>query len=117
MNSTDWRSLTLSEPLRAAGSQAADGGTVDLLAGRRRLSAGALPRVQAQSRVAVGPGRGAEPAPAAHPGFDLAGWGLGAGLTGQARPHPAERDPGHRKPVGCANADMASKLAVRSTTP
>ena len=34
-----------------------------------------------------------------------------------ARPHPAGRDPGHRKPVGCANADMASKLAVRSTTP
>src|ERR671911_11296 len=29
-----------------------------------------------------------------------------------ARPHPAERDPRHRKPVGCANADMASKLAA-----
>jgi hypothetical protein len=45
------------------------------------------------------------------------GMGPGCWPDRLARPHPAERDPGHRKPVGCANADMASELAVRSMTP
>jgi hypothetical protein len=61
---------------------AADGGTLDRLAGRRRLPAGALPRDPAQPPMAVGPGRRAQPAPAAHPGPHSPGQGLGAGLTG-----------------------------------
>jgi Transposase domain (DUF772)/Transposase DDE domain len=44
---------------------AADGGTLDRLAGRRRLPAGALPRHPAQRPVVVGAGGRGQPAPAA----------------------------------------------------
>jgi hypothetical protein len=44
---------------------AADGGTIDRLAGRRWLPAGALPRHRTQRPVVVGPGRRGQPTPAA----------------------------------------------------
>jgi hypothetical protein len=49
---------------------AADGGTLDRLAGRWRQPAGPVPRRGPQSAVAVPPSRGHQPAPAGHPRRD-----------------------------------------------
>jgi Transposase DDE domain len=59
---------------------AADGGTLDRLAGRRRLPAGALPGDRTQPGVVVAAGRRGQPAPAAGAWPCPPGWRLGPGL-------------------------------------
>jgi hypothetical protein len=66
---------------RQLSALAADGGTLDRLAGRRRLSAGALPRHRTQRPVVVAAGRRGQPAPAAGAWPCPPGRRLGPGLT------------------------------------
>ena len=63
------------------------------------MAAGGCPTTDpAQPRVAIGPGRRAQPAPAAHPRPSPPRRRLGAGLTGQPSHRRPQRDPGHSKP-------------------
>ena len=73
---------------------AADGGTLDRVAGRGRLPAGALPRHPAQRPVVVAAGRRGQPATAAGPWPCPPRRRLGAGLTALSAPmHRLDRPP------------------------
>jgi hypothetical protein len=97
-----------------------DGGTLDRLAGRRRLPAGALPRHRAQPGVVVGAGRRAQPASPAGPRPGPPGRGLGAGLTSHSShsPGPARGTvparASHHTPLQATDSCTATEMTVRA---